>query len=460
MTDPVKIRCTGNGFIPLSAGARSFRRGALLSACLVLAGCANGPASETAQEIHDRARAFQSLPPGTGNDPRSIVRSGLLLSPVVREQASRTDASVDEIEIQKAALLPSLSLGIVGGRGEAGAGDPDLRLSGKQVLVDFGGTKRGIAAADVNLQIQYIRFQEAVDTSIKESLVSYRTVAMLEEIVAVRAALLARMQELHKLIEDRIAIGASSAPDLLETRNRIQRAEFALLEVTLELSEARDRLERLTGNDRGGALPDFPEACSAPEGETDRQKVARLELVKARLGLEEAERARYPRISLNPIGRILLGGGGVASGVNISVDSLLVEGGAIRARQNAAANRQKSAEALVLAEERNNRLDEMRLKRQIATLKEKQGMLARQIDLLAQTRDLYRSQYMDLGVRAITDLLDIEENLSGRQADLVQARLDFQERQIQCAARSKILRDALGLSSFQIYGYPLTRDGF
>lgn len=436
------------------------RQAAVLPLVLALAGCASGPPSETVRKIGERGESLQPLAPGDGKGARGAVRSALLLDPEVREQASLTGANVDQIAVERAALLPSLSFGLVGGVGTAGAGDPDLELSGKQLLVDFGGTKRAVEAADVNLQIQYLKFQRAVDESIATGLVTYRQVAMLEEMVSVKAAQLAAMQDLHKLIAERIDIGASSAPDLLETRNRLERAEFELLDAKLELSETRDKLLRLSGQSRGGTIPDFPQNCTPPGGETDGLRIARLELVKARLNLEEAERARFPRISLNPLGRAAVGGGGISTGLNVGVESPLFEGGAIKARENAARNRRQSAEALVETEERNIRLDDLRLRRQISSLKEKRAMLARQIEILTETRDLYRSQYIDLGIRPITDLLDMEESLFGRQVELVEAKFDLQERLVECAARSKALRRDLGLTQFQLYGYPLTTDGF
>ena len=39
-------------------------------------------------------------------------------------------------------------------------------------------------------------------------------------------------------------------------------------------------------------------------------------------------------------------------------------------------------------------------------------------------------------------------------------KYDLQESLVQCAARSNTLRQHLGITAFQIYGYPLTSDGF
>ncbi|MBI6629105.1 TolC family protein [Pontibaca salina] len=433
---------------------------AILPLILILAGCGNSPESETVRHIETRSQTLKPLTPGEGKDAQSAVRAALLLDPSVREQASLTGASVDQIAIERSALMPSLSFGLVAGVGEVGAGDPDIELSGNQVLVDFGGRKRAIKAADVNLQIQYLKFQATVDASISTALITYRQVAMLQNLIKVKAAHLASMEDLHKLITERINIGASSSPDLLEIRNRMERAAFDLQDAKMELAEMRDKLLRLTGRSDGGMIPNFTQTCGPPDGETDQLRIARLELVKARLNLEGAQRARLPSISLNPVGRAGIGTDGIKTGMNVEIGSPLFNGGAIKARENAARNLQRSAEALVEAEQRNIRLDDLRLRRQISSLKEKQLMLARQITLLAETRDLYYTQYIKLGTRQITDLLDAEESLHLRKAELVEAGFDLQKRLVECAARSKVLRRELGLNKFQTYGYPLTADGF
>lgn len=427
---------------------------------LLLGACGDRPMSETVTQIEGRSATLPPLTAGKGMDPRNTVRRGLLADPEVRERAGLISASIDQIAIERSALFPQLSLGVVGGVGNAGAGDAQLEVSGRQLLFDFGGTERAIEAADIDLQIEYQRFQSQVDTSITTVLLIYRQIAMLEEVVEVKTVQVGAMRNLHRTITERTEIGAQALPDLLEVNGRIERAEFELLDARLELTELRDRLQRLAQTSQGGVIPDFPPSCRAQAGTTDELIIARLERASAQLALEEAERAVYPGMSLNPLGLVSLGSGGVSTGMNINVETSLFEGGAIRARINQAQNRLRSAEAALETEERNMRLDDRRLDRQIASLREKQAMLARQIQLQAETRDLYRSQYIDLGSRQITDLLDAEETLYDRQIELIEVKFELQEYLVQCAERSGTLRGVLNLTQSQLYGFPLTTDGF
>lgn len=155
-------------------------------------------------------------------------------------------------------------------------------------------------------------------------------------------------------------------------------------------------------------------------------------------------------------GRVELGTGGVSSGVNIGVDTTFLRAGAVRAKVAQAENRLRSAEAALEAADRNTRLTELEVTRRISTLERKLQMLQSQIKLQDQTRQLYRSQYIELGSREITDLLDAETTLVDRQIELVETRLDLFIAQIDCAARARTLRAALGLEASQLHGFPLS----
>ncbi len=85
-------------------------------------------------------------------------------------------------------------------------------------------------------------------------------------------------------------------------------------------------------------------------------------------------------------------------------------------------------------------------------------MLKQQIQLLADTRELFRSQYFNMGTRRLSELLDNEEEYYSRQAELVQLRSELVADRLDCAIRSRELRRLLDLESHQIYGFPLSTD--
>lgn len=430
---------------------------AILSLAL-FSGCGGLPEADgTEAAIAQKAQGLPPLMPGTKQDGVSAARSGLLRSPDVREAASLVAASADEVRVQRAALFPSLGLSLGGGTGDAGQGDAALELEGRQLLLDFGDTKRAVSVADIDLQINYIAFHKAVDEALVASLEAYDRLRMYGELLQVYRDQLHAMRELETLIVARTESGAASSPDLLDTRKRMQAAEFLVHDSELSLEEARDRLIRLTGMSQGGSISIPSGPCATPGG-SDEMLMAQLELTKAELRLERAERARLPRLSMSPIARSELEDKDVSFGLNVGVQSDLLQGGALTARANAARNTRQGARAGVEAATLDEELDSRKLRRDIAAGNRKVDMLKRQIELLTQTRELYRSQYFDLGTRQLSELLDNEEEYYNRQAELIELRSTMVSDRLACADRSRTLRKILDIEGSSLYGFPLTPD--
>lgn len=437
----------------------TLRHPALL-ATLLLAGCAGmGKLEGTGAELAEAAAAVPVLTAASGKDAASVARNGLLRSPAVREAASRVSASSDEVRVQRAVLFPSLGLSLGGGTGTAGKGQPALDLEGEQLILDFGDTKRAVTIADLQLQMNYIDFQKSVDDTLVELLIAYDAVRKYGALNAVRRKQLEAMRELARLVAERAESGAAATPDLLETRKRIHSAEFELHDTGLALAEARDRLVRLSGQESGGSvrLPASAAQCSTPGGSAD-MRLAQLGLQQAAIRLQRAERARLPRISLSPLARAQRGQDGVKLGLNVGLNSDLMQGGALTARANAARNAEAGAAAAVAAAELDTAIDTRKLARDIAAGSRKSDMLRRQIELLTETRDLYRSQYFDLGTRQLSDLLDNEDEYYNRQAELIELGSAMLASRLDCAVAGGNLRRAMGIADNSLHGFPLALD--
>jgi len=424
----------------------------------LVAGCASLPEPDGIEAaIIEQASGLAPLTPARGDDGKSVARNGLLLSPSVREAAGQVSASADEVRVQRAALFPGLSLGVGGGVGSAGSGRAALELEASQLLFDGGNSQRDIKVADFDLQIDYITFQKTVDEVLVEFLEAYDGVQLQSDLLQVYRKQLAAFRELETLVARRVENGAASSTDLLETRKRMRSAEFLVTDAELALAEARDRLVLLTGQSKGGRTGIRGPGCT-DRGETDNLKIARLEMGRAQLALEQAERARVPRVSLKPIVRSEFGTGQLPVGVDVDVQSDLLQGGAIQARMNVAQNALSAAKAKLEKASLEDRLTERKLRRTLATGARKSDMLQRQISLLSETRDLYRSQYFDMGTRQLSELLDNEEEYYARQAELAELRSELALANLECAVRSRVLRRELSLEGNSLYGFPLSTD--
>lgn len=445
---------TGN---PARRSARRPGAPALLALVLV-AGCSGlRDAEGTEAMLIARAETLPALTAAMGDGAQDVARNGVLRAPAVREAASLVSASADEVRVARAALFPSLGLSFGGGVGDAGSGSPALSLEGTQRVFDFGNTRREITLADLDLQIDYYDFQGAVDTALLEALIAYDSVHTYTRLLAIHRAHLAELTRLEGLVAARTESGAASSTDRLEAQTRLQAAAFLVSDTELALAEAQDRLVRLTGQDRGGRFEADPGSCSV-SGVSDEMRVAQLQLARAQLAAERAERARTPRIVLSPLVRSELGDGTTSFGMNVGVQSDLLQGGALTARARAAWNAYAGAQARLEAVTLDDELDARGLQRTIGSGSRRVQMLERQIALLAETRALYRSQYLDLGTRQITELLDNEQEYYTRQAELAEELSEVSVARLRCADRSGTLRAQLALENYSLYGFPLVPD--
>lgn len=430
----------------------------VLAVCFALGGCVGllGP-DGTEKAIIEKAATMPALTPAEGAQVKSVARNGLFINPSVRHAASLISASADQVRVQRAALFPGLSLAGGGGLGTASAGAPAVQMAGSQLLFDGGNSQRVVQLADFDLQINYINFQKSVDDALVEIVKAYDAVQMQRELLDVYKKQLKAATELDALVANRSRDGAASVSDHLETRKRLQSAAFLVNDAALALGEAQDRLTLLSGQARGGRVKLAARSCKA-RGETDELRIARMSQARARLELERAERAISPRIALRPILGGELGVNKLPFGVNIDVQSDLLQGGAFTAKANVARNTLAATEAKLAAVRLEDSLGERGLLRALAASDRKTDMLKRQIQLLEKTRGLYRSQYFDMGTRRISELLDNEEEYYSRQAELIQLRSEIALNQAKCAVRSRTLRQEFELEGNSIYGFPLSPD--
>ncbi len=445
--------------IPLRAHLRICRQAALfITGGILLSGCVGLPAADgTEAAIIEKASVMPTLTPVKGAQIGAVARNGLLINPSVREAASVISASADQVRVQRAALFPGLSVAAGAGVGSGSTGKPGVDLTGSQLLFDGGNSKRAVKLADFDLQINYIAFQKTVDDTLLEILKTYADVQMKSELLDVYKNQLKALTELDKLVAERATNGAVSSSDHLETRKRVQSAAFLANDTQLELGEARDRLTLLTGQPQGGRVSLSTKSCKA-QGETDDLRMNRLSQARAQVALEKAEKEVTPRIALQPVVGGELGVNKLPLGLNVDVRSDFLQGGALTARANVARNNLAGTEAKLASVQLQDSLTETALVRSLAAGDIKSTMLKKQIELLKKTRVLYREQYFDMGTRQLSDLLDNEEEYYSRQAELAKLRTEMSITRVQCAIRSRGLREELKVNGNSIYGYPLSAD--
>lgn len=420
-----------------------------------LAACSLPTPDGLEAELLEAAAARAPIAEVSGSNANAVVLRGLTLSPEVRAAAAEVDADADQIRIERAAYFSRIGVSLGGGVGDASE-DFGVELRASQIVTDGGRTTRAVSVADIVMQISVFAFWDAVDTSIIDALTAYDEVYTQSRLLGLRREQLTTLQDLERRIAERVESGASPRSDIVETGITVSAARFDVVDVELRLGEARDRLAKLTGQLQGGAIPTLEVTGCIAETTPHEVQVASLELDKAVLELRDAEAARLPSVVIEPLVRRGEGDGGLRGGLDVSVNSDFLQGGALSAAVDAAEDRRAAAAADLAAIEREETLEAQTRLRETAVTERRTKLLEEQIALLDEARGLYRNQYLDLGTRSLNELLDNEEEFYDRQAELLETRAELRRDRLNCVAREDRLASIFDLDTYEIYGLPVS----
>ncbi|WP_165802930.1 TolC family protein [Pelagivirga sediminicola] len=455
--------------VPLSRNTHRVAGIACGLCAFLIVGCSSDPPSEiqqirpTLQEGSDFASNDLARVPVGSSGVTPLVLGTLRTRADIAEAAQKVEAGIVGIDEARAGYYPQLSAGVISGLAGNTENGSRLQVTASQLLYDFGGTARAVSREVLASQGKYMRFLEVVDEELAETVKTYWTMRRYVEQQAIADKQLQTMQQLEKLSQSRSNEGVNSTTDLLEAQRRVQSAETILLQAQLEMANANRRLSRFSGVSGGIADDALGTINLTCEGEkfndalSPRVQLAALQKAIAEIDLKDAENALFPSVSLEAVAdRDIVGSGASGVGVNLKVDSALFSGGAHRSRKVIAVKTAKAADAALEAARQDITLEHDNA---IADIKGQRVLIAsleKQADMLDETRELYRRQFVELGNRTIEDVLDIEDEYFRSLRDLAETRINLAVRQVDCVKSSGRLRARLGLDGKFLHGLALS----
>ena len=78
-------------------------------------------------------------------------------------------------------------------------------------------------------------------------------------------------------------------------------------------------------------------------------------------------------------------------------------------------------------------------------LHQRTNLLSQRVSNLANTKELYKQQYLELGTRTLLDLLNSEQEYHRAQVDVVNNKFDIVQTQLNCAYDQGKLAEYLGV---------------
>ena len=427
--------------------------------------------SETIHALHEQAVSLAPItspistrPVSAGAPPKSdagleVIKAALLRHPAIQQAASAIAANGAQVRVNQAAQLPKVGVGLSDvGIGSYGSDEFGPEVTASQLVTDFGVTGLTIKESELETQRSYLEFQRSANVAAAEVLVLMSDVLRNRTLQELRSEQLNSMRALQKMVVRRREAGATSEPDTLEVERRIHSAEYQLFEARATLVESQSAVLQVAGIDFTGAeLPaiEQADACSFNPTKTFDVRVARIEIVIAETALNRTERSRLPRVSIDAVAQQPIDGSEPRFGVGLNFGLNVFEGGAHSARVDHAMNTLKASQSGLERAVLDSGLVQSRWQRQIVEANQKTEILSRQISLLDSVRELYRSQYLDLGTRSLIELLDAEEDFFNLRGEEINVHFDHLNTGFECMERSGELLRSLNLGSTSLFGYPL-----
>lgn len=392
--------------------------------------------------------------------------------PAIAEAIGLLMQQNEQITVARAGYYPQISAGVRSGYDNA---YPDNRysqalvLSVSQMLYDFGKVSGEVRVARAGVEQYQAGLLLTIDQIIREVIQAVIEIQRYQQLVSVASLQLQALEQVAGLARERHSKGASSLSDVVQSESRIEGARALHLQHKAQLERWRGTLAMLMGDMQvphiSARFPDHHGACNAA---ADIQTapailVAQAQRQQALARIDQAQAQLLPTISLDPtathyLDNNPLAGSGrdrtqYAVALNFSVP--IDQGGAVKARQRAASQALRSADAGLQQAALTAKQQLLEGQNQQASLQQNLDVLVRRQQLSMQTRDLYRQQYLALGTRPLLDLLNAEQEIYQAQLDRQHTLSDLRQLQAGCLFHSGQLRRIFALQHSRIQGVEL-----
>ena len=447
---------------------RTIKLGLLIAAALIQTACsqtshknvAQGPEAARAQT----PAASSPSPEVTGSisepitNVESAVRRVVSWHPSIQEAAGRIRQQNELIADARSGYRPSVGggLDLAAQKGDRGDWAPKFNATASQMIYDFGKVSGRVEAESAIYDVRRAEFLATVDDMIRETVLASVEVMRSARLAAVAKDQVNDVSAIARLVTARTDQGASTRSDKLQAQARIQAAQSTALEINAEKQRWEGSLNSLLGQMTGVKLrPSFPsalaKACAGPEPvwETVPTVVAaksRKREADARVKLARAD--MLPTIALEGTTRMKTWGDGDSDYmIGVTVKGDLYNGGSFRARQNAARYGAQASDAAIATGRFDAQRSWIQSASQISSLSTLLKSLGSRQTMMRETRDLYQTQFIDLGTRTLLDVLNADQELHAARFDEINTRFDLYKLNVECAYAAGKLREAFGFSS-------------
>jgi outer membrane protein, adhesin transport system len=464
----------GNNKMPrVQSGFRiAFAAGGAL---FLAAGCAGKPQLDTTTTasvpVEQRAEQTAERTITRSDGPLTFegaVQQAVAWHPAVTESISRLQQQGANVAEARSGYMPRINWGLdsaYDSEGDRGY-RPLLSVSGSQMIYDFGKVRSKVQIAEIGVVGWRAQVLSAVDELARDTAHAFIEVRRAEALRKVARDQIADTTEILELVQARTDSGASTRSDQLQAQSRVQAAEATLEEIEAQLSRWQGVLAAATGRS-AAVVPqgEFPawlnSACARGQPEWSAMPAilqAEAEQEAARLQVDLSRSESFPTVSLD--GRagsdvFRIGSVEPEYRVGLNVSGSLYNGGENAARRDAAIFAQAASEAVTARVRLDVQRNLAEATSQISSLRQLQASLSAREGVMRETRQLYQTQYIELGTRSLLDVVNAAQELHGARLDRANIEHDLHRLNTDCTFNAGRMRNAFSLEGALVQGMRL-----
>lgn len=395
------------------------------------------------------------------------VQQAVNWHPSIAEAISSIEQQQQQVNVARAGYYPQVSGQLRNGY-ESGSNNGQQQafvLSVSQMLYDFGKVKSSVNAAQAVVAQQQARTLMSIDQTVRDTATAFVELQRYQRLIEVADAQIAGVSTIAELARVRYERGASTRSDMVQAMGRAEAAKIAKETYSAQLSRWQVTLSSLLGNRPIHEVSDaFPEHLKQPvtaASASPEVLIAMARRVEATELIAQSRAEGLPTLSIEPSVTHNFNNAGSDAGLSrdqtqygvfLNVRMPLYQGGANSARRAAAEAALSSADAATDTARMIAAQNLAQAQSQQTALRRSLPLLDNQEKIGAQTRDLYRQQYLELGTRPLLDLLNAEQEIHQARIQRQQTVSDLRNLSVQGLYSAGQLRSAFNLENNVIQG--------
>lgn len=364
--------------------------------------------------------------------------------PKIKRAQAETERLKSVVEEARAAYYPNVEMGLNSGMEKDDYTNDNnktnqLSVSVEQMIYDFGSTGDRVELSELNVGNADYEVDKEVNDILYQTIGAYLQVVRYHQLNAAAKERISGFTKIKEITQKRVALGASAESDYSQASLRVAESlanyndyisQYKKWSATLDsllnkkiasriIMEIPTEVEELYNN----LLRDNLNEIDSPA-----IRIARAKIEIAKKEIDVQRNGHYPKITLNPYYEHDLtaqstSNSGVRNrdryGAFINVKVPLYQGGSVTSRVQQAQEALKSAQYNLDTELNNARQKLMEYSSQIRNTKISLENKVEKERTAIRTRNLYMSQYLELGTRSFSDLTSAESEIHQTKTDII-----------------------------------------